>query len=497
MATQKKITLVGLVLMIFGSIFGFANTTVAYYLMGYGGIIWYIIAAICFFLPSSLMFAEYGSTFKESHGGIYSWLAESIGPRPAFIGTFIWLASWIIWMVSTASKVWIPFSTFIFGSDKTQSWHLFGLTSNATIGLLGIIFFILITALATNGIERISQFASFGGTLIAILNVGFILVSLFILIKNGFHLAEPIHGIHTFVSSPNAAYKSLIGMLSFVVFAVFAYGGMETMGGVTDSMDKPAKNFPKGLIFATVLITISYALSIFIWGISANWNSILNNKTTNLGNITYVLMQNLGYFLGESLNLSHTSALVIGTWFARITGFTMFFSYLGAFFVLIYSPLKSFVLGTPKGLWPKGFAETNKAGMPARAMWCQAAFVSVLIFLVSFGGKDAQVFYNVLTQMANVSTTLPYLFLVTAFPFFKKRTDLERPFVIYKSKGWTNFITVVVDLVLVFGIIFTIVEPILEGQYLDAFEIIIGPIVFGLIAWLLYSRYEHRQTAKD
>lgn len=37
------------------------------------------------FLPCGLMMAEYGSAFKDAKGGIYSWLAESIGERAAFV----------------------------------------------------------------------------------------------------------------------------------------------------------------------------------------------------------------------------------------------------------------------------------------------------------------------------------------------------------------------------------------------------------------------------
>lgn len=59
--------------------------------------------------------------------------------------------------------------------------------------------------------------------------------------------------------------------------------------------------------------------------------------------------------------------------------------------------------------------------MPANAMWLQAIIVCVIIFLVAFGGSAAQRFYLILTDMANVSTSFPYLFLVGAFPFFKKR----------------------------------------------------------------------------
>ncbi len=126
MAKKKKITLVNLILMIFTTIYGFANTTVAFDQMGYASIVWYILAALLFLLPSSLMFAEYGSAFKDAHGGIYSWMAGAIGERWAFIGTFIWLSSWIIWMMSTASKIWIPLATLISGHDSTPSWHILG-----------------------------------------------------------------------------------------------------------------------------------------------------------------------------------------------------------------------------------------------------------------------------------------------------------------------------------------------------------------------------------
>lgn len=90
---KKKIGLANLTMMIFTCVFGFANTTVAYDQMGYASIIWYILAALFFFLPSSLMFAEYGSALKSAKGGIYSWLKVSIGEKMAFIGTFIWLCS--------------------------------------------------------------------------------------------------------------------------------------------------------------------------------------------------------------------------------------------------------------------------------------------------------------------------------------------------------------------------------------------------------------------
>lgn len=66
------------------------------------------------------MMAEMGAAYRKEEGGIYSWMNHSVGPRFAFMGAFMWFSSYVVWMVSTAAKIWVPFSTFLFGADKTQ-----------------------------------------------------------------------------------------------------------------------------------------------------------------------------------------------------------------------------------------------------------------------------------------------------------------------------------------------------------------------------------------
>jgi amino acid transporter len=88
--------------------------------------------------------------------------------------------------------------------------------------------------------------------------------------------------------------------------------------------------------------------------------------------------------------------------------------------------------------------------------------------------------------MGNISTTVPYLFLVAAFPYFKKKKGLKRPFVAYKNELFTNLIVFVILVVLVLGIVFTAIQPILEHDYMTAFWTIIGPVFFGGVAELFY-----------
>lgn len=70
----KKMSLIGLILMIFTSVFGFANSPSAYYLMGYSAIPFYIFSALLFFIPFALMMAEMGAAYRKEEGGIYSWM---------------------------------------------------------------------------------------------------------------------------------------------------------------------------------------------------------------------------------------------------------------------------------------------------------------------------------------------------------------------------------------------------------------------------------------
>ena len=164
---------------------------------------------------------------------------------------------------------------------------------------------------------------------------------------------------------------------------------------------------------------------------------------------------------------------------------------------MTYSPIKSFIMGSDPDLWPEKVTKLNKAGMPAFAMWIQAIVVCVFIFFISFGGSAASKFFTILTNMSNVSTTFPYLFLVGAFPFFKKLKDIDRPFEFFKNKFWTNLIVALCLIVLSGGILFTIIQPILVHQYSTAFWTAIGPIFFGAVALIFYEVSSRKREKKN
>lgn len=490
--STKKLTLVPLTLMIFTSVYGFNNIPRSFYKMGYAAIPWYIFSAITFFVPFALMVAEFGSAFKEEKGGIYSWMDKSIGPRFAFIGTFMWYCSYVTWMVNVASGMWIPVSNAIFGKDTTQSWTLFGLQGPQVLGVLGIMWILVVTYTSTKGIEKIKKVTSLGGSAVVLLNVFLWIGAIAVFIGNKGQLAQPIEGLKSFTQTPNPKYVgNMIASLAFVVYALFAYGGIEAVGGLVDETEHPERTFPKGILISAAVISVGYSLGILFIGIFTNWGAVMGIKEVNLGNASYIVMSNLGYSLGTAFGASESTAIALGHGVARFVGLSMSLALSGAFFTLMYSPLKQLIEGTPTKLWPGKIGET-KNGLPINAMWIQAAIVCIMIALVSFGGSSMAAFFNILVSMTNVAMTLPYMFIAIAFPYFKNKEEIKKPFVIYKTQGIANFWTWVVILTVGLANLFCIIQPAVEGDMQTTIWSVAGPIIFSVIAWLMYSNYEKK-----
>lgn len=489
---KGKLTLIALILMIFTSVFGFANIPRAFFLMGYSAIPWYIFGAICFFIPYAFMMAEFGAAFKEEKGGIYVWMQKSVGRKFAFIGTFMWFASYIVWMVSVSSSIWVPLSNLIFGTDKTSTWSLFGLTSSQTLGILGAIFVIVITFLSSKGLNSIAKVASIGGIFVTSANVLLIVGSLIVFFANGFHAAQPLK-LAEFTHSPNPAYGTVLAVLGFLVFAIFAYGGLEAVGGLVDQTENANKTFPRGIKISAIVIGVGYSLAILMVGLFTNWQEVLSSPDVRMANVAYVVIKNLGVKLGEVFGLSPHGVEIMGTWFARYIGLAMFLALLGAFFTLIYSPLKQLIEGTPKEIWPEKWTKVNENDMPVTAMWVQCiTVVTIIIIAVITGGKSSS-FLDYLILMGNVAMTIPTMFLAVAFIYFKKNDSIDKPFIFFKSKTVATVWAIIVTCTVGFANIFTILQPAIESKdYVSTGFQLAGPIVFGLVAFFLISKYEKK-----
>ena len=139
----------------------------------------------------------------------------------------------------------------------------------------------------------------------------------------------------------------------------------------------------------------------------------------------------------------------------------------------------------------------TKDGMPINAMKIQAIIAIVIILIISFGGSSGSEFFNILALMTNVAMTIPYIFLAAAFPLFKKKQlagEADKPFVVYKSYGIALTVSIIVIIMVGFANVFTIIEPSIDqgGISTETIFMLAGPILFTVIAFILYYLYERK-----
>ncbi len=489
----KKLGVGAIVLMIFSVIFGIGNTAVAFFKMGYASIIWYVFGGLTFFLPLMFISAEFASSFKDdSSGGIYTWMRRSRGELYGFLGTFMFYFSMFIWLVGVSTRIWVPISSFLFGEDKTQSWSLFGLEGTQTLGILGIILMLVITFLASRGFNKVSLIAKISGISCTIINILLYVLSFTVLLMNKGFFEEKIEGLTTFVNSPSPDHTP-ITLFAFVTFAIFAYGGIESLGSFVDKA-KSANTFSKACFLGTIFIIGGYCLGIFCWGISTSYDQT-HIPGIHMGNVTYMLMRNLGYKLGIGFGMSPDSALALGQFFMRVVGLSMLLGFFGAVVTLIYAPLKTLIDGSPKHMWPEIFYEKNKFDMPQKALWIQATAICVMVGIMSFFGKAMGMFFEVLQLLSNVGQCIPYVFIIASFPAFRKNDSFNHDYTLFKTKKSAIFVSTLSYIVVSLGTIFTIFEPILtnaEGAVFKTSSMIISPAIFFIIAFLVFNSYKKR-----
>ncbi len=74
----------------------------------------------------------------------------------------------------------------------------------------------------------------------------------------------------------------------------------------------------------------------------------------------------------------------------------------------------------------------------------------------------------------------------------RRKKEIAKPFEVYKNYKSALVWSIIVTLTVGFANLFTIIQPLTSENkdYVAVIFQISGPIIFGLLAWLIYRRYE-------
>jgi glutamate:GABA antiporter len=228
-------------LLTLGSV-GDLGATPATAVLGLASVVVYVLPAIVFLLPASLVSAELASGWK---GGVYNWVSEGISPRMGFVAIWCQFAQTTFYYPAVLAYVASTLA-YVFAPSLAHS----GLYTSVVI----IVVFWAAVLVSARGVLATGKLASYGiviGTLIPGLLL-VVLAAIFLLQGNA--SAAPLNAHHVL-----PAWHGLTSVV-LIVNSFFLYAGVEVNAVHVDELHDAPREFPKATLLAVILILLVFIL---------------------------------------------------------------------------------------------------------------------------------------------------------------------------------------------------------------------------------------------
>ncbi|MFV0380679.1 MAG: amino acid permease [Breznakia sp.] len=398
MKKSRKIKWYNLGFMAFSSVWGFGNVINGF--SEYGGlkaiISWLLIFGL-YFVPYALMVGEMGSAFKNLGGGVSSWIHETMNPKIAYY------AGWTYWVVHMPYISQKPQGALIALSWAiTGSGDLMTGISPIVMQLIALGIFLVVTFITTKGINPLKNMATIAGSSMFVMSLLFIVLMIAApaLTEQSFNTID--FDLKTFMPSFDIKFLSSLSIL------VFAVGGCERISPYVNKMNKPGVDFPKGMIFLTVMVASTAILGTVALGMMFDSNNIPKDLMMNGA---YYAFQRLGVYYG------------VGNFFMIVYALCNVVGQLSVLVVAIDSPLRMLLDATDKKYIPSKLFKQNKHGVYINGVWMVVVITSVLIIVPGLLPGDSVDMFNQLIKLNAVTMPLRYLWVFVAYIALKKSGD--------------------------------------------------------------------------
>ncbi|MEG2290878.1 MAG: amino acid permease [Clostridium sp.] len=393
----KKIRWYNLALMAFVSVWGFGNVVNNFANQGLTVVVSWVLIIGLYFVPYALMVGELGSTFKNSGGGVSSWIRETMGP------TLAYFAGWTYWVVHIPYLAQKPQAVLIaLGWTTQQNGDLINNMKPILAQVLTLGVFLFFLWVASRGVTSLKKIGTIAGTSIFIMSMLYILLMITAPAIRGITPATTEFTFKTIMPDFNFAYFTTLSML------VFAVGGSEKISPYVNSMNNPSKEFPKGMIVLAAMVAISALLGSIAMGMMFDVNNIPKDLMMNG---QYYAFQKLGEYYG------------VGNIFLVIYAAANVLAQVSALVFSIDAPLKILLSDADKKFIPDALTKVNKHGAPVNGYLMTAVLVGILIIVPALGIGDMNSLFDSMLRLNSVVMPLRYLWVFLAFIMIKKYSD--------------------------------------------------------------------------
>lgn len=391
--------------------------------LGFSSLFYFILAALVFFFPVSLVSAELASAWPKK-GGVYLWVKEAFGPKWGF------LAIWLQWVENV---VWYPTVLSFIASTIA---YIFDpeLAKNATytVSVVLIIFWgaTLVNFFGMKTSGWISDMGAICGTFIP----GGIIILL-----GAYWLFE---GLPTQI---DFSIQSLIPDFSFSTMTLFtgvllAFGGMEMSAVHALDVRNPKRDYPKAILLSAILI-----LTLTVLGVLSIATVVSDQEIS----LTAGAMQAFSIFL----NKYNLKILIPPIAFLMAAGL------FGSVSTWIIGPTKGLLVAGKEGHLPPLFHKTNKHMAPTSLMIGQGIIVSFITLLFLLTPTVSSGFWILTVLVAQLYLLMYILVLIAAIRLRYSQPKVARPYKIPGGKIGLWIICLVGILASTFALLIGYVPP--------------------------------------
>ncbi|WP_281771422.1 APC family permease [Faecalitalea cylindroides] len=402
--SQKKIKWYMLSFMCFSTLWGFGNVVNGYmYFNGLQVIFSWVWMFALYFVPYALMVGELGSAFKDFGGGVTSWVQETTGPKVAYYAGWTYWACHVTYIASKGSGGLKALSWMVFQNAETYDTF-----PTLWVQLATLAVFLFFAWVASRGLNPLKKLATLAGSSMFVMSILYILMMFAAPVINpggGFAELDFSNWLPTF----DVTYFTNLSIL------VFAVGGIEKISPYVNKMEgNPAKQFPKSMIFAAVMVIVCAIFGTIAMGMMFDPAVVFESaesQTAYIANGAYWAFQRLGeyYGVGNVLMIIYAACNAIGQFSTLV--------------VSIDAPLRM-LLDDPntRQFVPKQLLKQNNVGAYVNGIWMVIILSGSIILAQTFVPGAASVLAQ-LNKLNSVCMPLRYVWVFFAYIMLRKASD--------------------------------------------------------------------------
>jgi putative glutamate/gamma-aminobutyrate antiporter len=392
LAGPKYITWLTLAFMTTASVASLRSApTMAVY--GLACVFLYLVPAIVFLLPQSMVAAELASGWS---GGIFRWVSEGISAKWGLLAVWCQFAMTIFYYPTLLGFVASTLA-YVFNPELATNGLYTGI-------VIVIVFWAGVFLSARGGTGGIARLAS-SGLLVGTLIPGAVLVILGIVyLVQGNASAAPMNAGHLIPQWTG------IASLVLIVNNFLAYSGMEMNAVHVSSLRKPRSEFPKSMFLACGLVLMIFILP----ALAISWVIPAQELSLTAG-VMQAFDAFFAYFGLQKLVPIVAIALVCAS--------------VGGMLTWLAGPSKGLLLiARREGYLPPFFQEQNDNEIPVNILVVQGAITTVIALLYALVPSVSSAYWILSVMTTQIYLIVYLLMFVAAVKLRRNQPDVERGF---------------------------------------------------------------------